>query len=205
MIALLSGLCLAESVQCFNFDLDARSHRCFTEELPEDQKVSGSYRASDAYGVFTDFRVSDPNGGLIQSDTGSDQNSFYFATNVPGEHRFCFYNRVAQGVRYQKSMKRQINFQLRLGKEAKDYSNVATKYHLKPIQVELRVMEDITKAVQSEYLYFHEREESLRVLSDALSGRATWLSLVTLCISIGFGYWQYAHLRNFFKSKRLID
>ena len=190
---------------CFNFDLDTKANRCFSEEIQRDQKVSGSYKTSEASGIFTDFRISDPNGSIISADTGKEQNSFYFAASTAGEYRFCFYNRLAQGAQYQRNAKKKINFTIKQGNEVKDYTNVATKYHLKPIQIELRVMEDTTKTVLSEHLYLRDREEELRVLIEAANGRTMTLSIVTLLLSMAFGYWQYSHLRKYFQSKRLID
>jgi hypothetical protein len=51
---------------------------------------------------------------------------------------------------------------LKLGVEANDYTNLAEQEHLKPIEVELRRMEDVVQEIHQELLYMREREALMR-------------------------------------------
>ncbi len=56
-----------------------------------------------------------------------------------------------------------IEFNFRTGVNAKDYSTVAKKGNLKPLEVELRRLEDLTASIHEEMLFLKEREQEMRV------------------------------------------
>eukprot|EP00759_Apiculatamorpha_spiralis_P011564 PhF_6_TR18913/c0_g2_i1/m.27627/K20352/TMED10, ERV25; p24 family protein delta-1 len=189
----------------FTFDLQARNFKCFTEDLPQDYQLGGSYKAASGYSQFIDFRITDPNGAYIHSDTGKDSGEFHFSTTMGGEYAFCFYNRMVTGVKYVAGMKRTINFDLRMGADANDYTAIAKREHLKPLEIEMRIMEDTVKAVHSEYLFFKERESVMRDTNEHLNARAAWITVGSMGFVVVFAWWQVRHMKGFFRTKRLID
>lgn len=63
---------------------------------------------------------------------------------------------------YQRGMKRRIAFRVLTGTETFDYQKLARKEHLKPVEINLRMMEDTVKQIYNEYLYFKAREAAMR-------------------------------------------
>ena len=59
-------------------------------------------------------------------------------------------------------MSRRVKFELAGGAEAIDYTRVARKEHLRPLEVNLRIMEDTVKQIHNEYHYFKSREAEMR-------------------------------------------
>jgi len=62
-----------------------------------------------------------------------------------------------------------VTFSFKTGVNAKDYSSVAKKDNLKPLEVELRKLEDTTALIHEELLYMKERESTRRQAAGALS------------------------------------
>lgn len=93
---------------------------------------------------------------------------------------------------------------MKTGVEAKDYSEVAKREHLKPVEIELRKMEDAVAEIHAEMLSMRDREHKMRDTNEETNSRVLWFSLFSIIILIGMGMWQVYYLRNFFKSKKLI-
>ena len=65
-------------------------------------------------------------------------------------------------------MKLRITFNILTGTETFDYASVARKEHLKPVEINLRMMEDIVRQIHSEYIYFKDREAAMRYTTGLL-------------------------------------
>ena len=57
---------------------------------------------------------------------------------------------------------RLIEFNLHSGVEAQDYTSIAKKEHLKPLELELRRIEDTVDMIQKDFEYMREREAKMR-------------------------------------------
>jgi len=203
VIFLFASLSVLPS-NAFKFDLAARAFKCFNEELPHDYEFAGRWSAAAGYSQYIDVRVTDPNGNLILEEKGKDKSTFRIMTVTSGDHTICFYNRLVQGVPYQASMKRTISFEINEGAGAKDYDQIARVDHLKPIEVNLRMMEDTVRSIHAEYQYFKEREHEMRVTSESTNSRAMWFTVCSMASFLLFGLWQVMHLKKYFKEKKLI-
>ena len=189
----------------FIFSLPARKHRCFVEELPTGVEVVLKYHASHGYSQFVDVKISDPDNNIIWEDTGKDRGQYHATIHTPGEYAVCFYSRLVAGAKYSADLKRDIAFELRTGADTQDYGRLATREHLKPMEVDLRVLEDVTRGILSDYQYFKERDESARQTSEHMFSRSVWMAVIVMSGILGFSLWQVRHLKRHFKKKRLID
>lgn len=101
-------------------------------------------------------------------------------------------------------MQRRISFDILTGTETFDYESLARKEHLKPVEVNLRMMEDIVKSIHNEYVYFHHREGSMRTTNDSTDSRLTFLGAFSIIFMIGFAVAQVFYLKNYFISKKVV-
>merc|ERR1719260_41347 len=74
-------------------------------------------------------------------DKNVDRGKFAFAAEKNGEFVTCFINKD--------SRERTIIYDPTTGIEAKDYSNVATKENLKPLEVQLKKIEELAQEAES--------------------------------------------------------
>lgn len=205
-LVLFALIAAASVAHGYTFDLLARSHRCFTEELTQGQELEFSFTAAPGYAQFVDVKVSDPFNGIVWSSIGKDRNKWKNTVEVGGEYAFCFYSRLVPGTKSQDSMKRSITFELaNAGRSAEDYAALAAKQQLKPLELDLRIMEDVVRAVHGEYVFFKEREAAMRDTSEHMFSRAMWLAFVVMGSIVLFSLWQIRHVKLHFKKKRLLD
>jgi hypothetical protein len=205
MLGLIFFTTLLSCCLSFTFNLSATSSKCFTEELPNDYDVTAMYEAKPGYSQLIDIRVTDHMGSQLLEKTAIDKGQINFKTTIPGDHHICFYNRLVPGVRYRDDMQREIKFELLAGQESVDYAQVARKQHLKPVEINLRIMEDAVKQIHMEYHYFKAREAEMRTTNESNNSRAMWITILNMGIFLGFASWQVLHLKKFFISKKLIS
>lgn len=67
-----------------------------------------------------------------------------------------------------------VNFAFRSGLEAKDYSGMAKKENLKPLEVELKRLEDTVQAIHQEMVYLQQREQQMRTVN----GKNNYIQIV---------------------------
>ncbi|RNF20198.1 COP-coated vesicle membrane protein gp25L precursor [Trypanosoma conorhini] len=197
--------CCALHAHAFAFDLPATKHRCFVEEVPSSTELRISFAALPGYAQFLDVVVTGPEGHVYYSATAQDRGNFHEVIAGGGDFTVCFHSRLAQGVRYAEGMKRSISVDIHTGSENNDYSKLATKEKLRPIEVELRVLEDAVRSIHSEYLYYKEKEAEMRNANEAMTVKVTWFTGFIILIFVLFSMWELRHLKSYFRKKRLID
>eukprot|EP01064_Diplonema_japonicum_P026659 TRINITY_DN3816_c0_g7_i1.p1 TRINITY_DN3816_c0_g7~~TRINITY_DN3816_c0_g7_i1.p1 ORF type:complete len:206 (+),score=33.08 TRINITY_DN3816_c0_g7_i1:41-658(+) len=200
-VLLVAVVCLAEG---FTFTLPARDYKCFHEELPHDYEFSGKWSATSGYTQFIDVRITNPQGTVIHELKGKDGGDYALTTTSAGDHTICFYNRMIQGSVYSPTLSRDITFDLFEGAKSHDYEQIAKVEHLKPIEVNLRMMEDTVRAIHAEYQYFKEREHDMRDTSESTNSRAMWITITSMTSFFLFGLWQVSHMKKYFREKKLI-
>ena len=97
-----------------------------------------------------------------------------------------------------------MNFKLKSGVDAVDYNKIATKEHLKPVEVELLRMYDIINEIRDELKYQREREAQMRNTNESTNARVSWLSIFSLIVLIGVGVWQSFYVHSFLEKRKII-
>eukprot|EP00164_Ancoracysta_twista_P016169 GFYU01027006.1.p1 GENE.GFYU01027006.1~~GFYU01027006.1.p1 ORF type:complete len:216 (+),score=50.44 GFYU01027006.1:42-650(+) len=188
-LALAAVVAPAASVR---FDMVGSSQKCFWEEVPENVLV------------LVDFEVFYPDAGSIAIEVldplkqvlfKKDQaaGTFAFTSSTSGDFYTCFENTDA--------LQKGINFSLKTGVDAKDFSKVAKKDNLKPLEVELLKMEETVDEINDEMHYMRSREALMRNTNESTNARVLWFSLFSMVVLLGLGFWQIYHLKMFFQGK----
>lgn len=116
---------------------------------------------------------------------------------------------------YNSGMKRRISFKVLTGTETFDYHQLARKEHLKPVEVNLRMMEDTVKQIYNEYIYFKAREYALRrttgkftvmliYIVDTINSRIWWIGIFRTLFVLAAAVWLVMSMKSFFIKKKLI-
>lgn len=113
----------------------------------------------------------------------------------------CFEN-VASSNAYGKS--RDIELNVEIGSQARDWNQVQAAEKLKPTEAELRRIEELTDEVQRELEYLKIRETRLRDTNESTNRRVKFFSIIVIMALLSFGGWQIVYLRSYFKSKHII-
>mmetsp|Transcript_72559 Transcript_72559/g.84286 ORF Transcript_72559/g.84286 Transcript_72559/m.84286 type:complete len:215 (+) Transcript_72559:22-666(+) len=196
---------LVASVNAFAFDLQVKKSRCFTEEIPTGVEVKIQFAALPGYAQYVDVKLTDPHNKIIWEESGVDKSAFSDTVQVGGDYALCFYSRVVPGAKVTEGSKRTINLEFLLGTETHDYRSLATREHLKPLELNLRVMEDTVRSLHSEYTYYKEREEEMRNTNEHMNAKVMWMTVGVMVLIVIFSLWQIRHLKHYFRKKRMID
>ena len=169
--------------------------------------LSAATRPSPPHTPITNLRcilplpaqISGPNDATEFTQADLVSSKFSFTADIGGSHKICFSNGSPQ--------KRTVELDWASGAAAIDYSDVAKVEQLKPLELEMRKLEDRLAAVRKEMQFQREREEAHRDSSESTASRVMWFSLLTIAIVVVQGALQVHHMwtylsRNKFQVKK---
>ncbi|KZF18956.1 hypothetical protein L228DRAFT_225097 [Xylona heveae TC161] len=99
---------------------------------------------------------------------------------------------------------RSIELDVDIGADARDWSAIQAAEKLKPVETELRRIEELVGEIVQEMEYLRSREQRLRDTNESTNERVKWFAFGTMGMLVGLGAWQIVYLRAYFRSKHLI-
>ncbi|CCD23760.1 Erv25p NDAI_0C00990 [Naumovozyma dairenensis CBS 421] len=103
-----------------------------------------------------------------------------------------------------KGMKRSVELDIESGSEARDWNQISANEKLKPIEVELRRIEELTDEIVDELQYLKNREERLRDTNESTNRRVRNFSILIIIVLASLGAWQITYLKRYFRTKHII-
>ena len=146
-------------------------------------------------GVYMTIRG--PAGASEFQQQDAAQGKFGFTAGEGGVHRVCF----ASSAPAQRSV--ELDFQS--GVDAKDYADLAKKEHLRPLELQLRKMEDRMETVHREMMFAREREEKHRDTNESTNSRVQWFSVLTISVVLATAAFQVQHLHSYLRRNKFFD
>lgn len=205
--ALLFALFLAFPIQALHLDVPALSRPdpvCIRDFVNEGQLVVINVQSDGSVGdgQKLNLYVRDSNGNEFRNKKDF-AGEIKVAFTAPSTSSFdvCFEN-IAQSQG--RSMSRSVELDTEIGSEARDWNMISANEKLRPIEVELRKIEELTDEIVDELAYLKNREERLRDTNESTNSRVRNFSLLIIVILACLGAWQVNYLRNFFKAKHII-
>lgn len=99
---------------------------------------------------------------------------------------------------------RHVELDIDIGADAKDWSAIQATEKLKPVETELRRVEEAIADIVREMDYLRAREQKLRDTNESTNTRVKWFGIGTTTLLIALWGWQIMYLRAYFRSKHLI-
>lgn len=142
-------------------------------------------------------------------------NEYARAKDVVGEKRMAFtsladsafdvcFENVLVNKKGSQSHVRHVELDVDIGADAKDWSKIQATEKLKPVEMELRRIEELVGEVVTEMEYLRAREQRLRDTNESTNNRVKWFGFGTISMLCALGAWQIVYLRAYFRSKHLI-
>ncbi|XP_004364128.2 transmembrane emp24 domain-containing protein 10 [Capsaspora owczarzaki ATCC 30864] len=198
-----------QSASAVSFELPATTVRCFKESVHKGQQFVGSYSVSDpANQQIINLKVTDSHNGIVYAKDNIDTVSskkFAFSADQDELYEFCFESRVDAGVHVTPEHKRDISISFKQGVEARDYEALAQAEQLKPLELTMRKVEDLSQSILSSFEYLRQREEEMRDTNESTNERVMYFSILSMVILIALAVWQIFYLKRYFKSKQIIN
>ncbi|KAF9891978.1 vesicle coat component [Aspergillus nanangensis] len=202
-------LCLAQFSLALKFDLPAvsgKNERCIRNFVFQDQlvMVTAIVSGSKGDGQLVNMHIKDALGndhGRPKDVVGETRQTF----TAPADTTFdvCFENELVSR-RGAGSPYRSIELDVDIGADARDWSSIQSQEKLKPIETDLRRIEEMVQEIVSEMEYLRAREQKLRDTNESTNERVKFFAFGTMGMLIGLGAWQVVYLRAYFRSKHLI-
>lgn len=94
---------------------------------------------------------------------------------------------------------RSIELDIDIGADARDWSSIQAQEKLKPIEKDLRRIEEMVAEAVNEMEYLRAREQTLRDTNESTNERVKWFAFGTMGMLMGLGAWQVVYLRAYFR------
>ena len=188
--------------QAMYFELPVNAEKCLREEIHEKVLVTGEYEVTPHQEVKVGLKVTESNDHILYQNADAKQGKFAFTTDQYDVFQICFKSESSVKGRLPPH---QVELKVKRGIEAKNYEEVAKAEKLKPLEVELRRLEDLSTEIVNAFSYMKKREEQMRDTNESTNSRVLYFSIFSMLCLIGLATWQVLYLRKFFKSKKLIE
>jgi hypothetical protein len=193
-------------VHSISFMLEPGQQKCLKDEVHKDILVTGDFKLSESIGgIKTDLTVLDTKGHMFYSKEDALEGKFAFTTDDYDQYEVCFKSTSPAGDLKGKIAAREVTIVLKHGVEAKNYDETGKAEKLKPLEQELRKLEDLSEAIVNDFSYMKQREEHMRDTNESTNTRVLYFSIFSMCCLFGLATWQVIYLRRYFKSKKLIE
>uniref|UniRef100_A0A8C3AEG9 Transmembrane p24 trafficking protein 10 n=1 Tax=Cyclopterus lumpus TaxID=8103 RepID=A0A8C3AEG9_CYCLU len=203
LAALLLLPFLIESVFSISFFLPVNSRKCLREEIHKDVLVTGEYEIAEQANTKTNLKITDSTGHTLYSKEDAVKGKFAFTTEDYDMFEVCFESKSPMGkvsLSVNRLLRHHFSVDLVLF-----CLQIAKVEKLKPLEVELRRLEDLSESIVNDFAYMKKREEEMRDTNESTNTRVLYFSIFSMCCLIGLATWQVFYLRRFFKAKKLIE
>lgn len=203
VIVILLALTI-EQICSIRFDLQPNSKKCLKEEMRKNLLAVGEYEVSSLVGTTVDFHITDSKGHTALMRTGVDGKGKFAVTSDEDDiYDFCFTYSSSPTMSHQ-LLPREVNLDVRLGVEAKHY-DPATNDKLQKLESDLTKLEDLTNSVIDDFAHLKRRESEMQDTNASTINWIFWQTVISIVVVFGLAGWQVLYLRQFFRSKKLID
>ena len=176
----------------FSFTLDPHLDECFSEYLPDKTLVIFEITAHDSNNKY---KLINPKKEVLTEQQSASFN-YPFTTIEGGVYELCIYN-LENNPSY-------IEFSLKYGVGAKDYSSIARAKDLKPVDLALEKLSDRAREMSHRISFSQSHENIFERFLDSISSKVMFFSSIVICIMIIVGYMETLYLKNFMRRRKII-
>ncbi|CAG4930963.1 unnamed protein product [Parnassius apollo] len=184
------------------WSLAPNTQKCLKEELHANVLVAGEYEVVEAPGQRVDYIVRDSKGHILSQKDSINRGKFTFVTETYDTFEVCFISKVPPERR---GVSQEVFLNIKVGFEAKNYEGIGEAAKLKPMELELKRLEDLSEAIVQDFTLMRKREEEMRDTNESTNNRVLFFSIFSMVCLLGLATWQVLYLRRYFKAKKLIE
>lgn len=183
------------------FRLAPNTQKCLRDEMQGNQIVAGEYEITNAPGQKIDYVVRDTKGHILAKKEDISKGKFSFTSEVYDTFEICFISQVPPTHR---GIEQEVALGVKKGIETKSYEGIGEAAKLKPLEVDLKRLEDLSDAIVQDFALMRKREEEMRDTNESTNSRVLFFSIFSMSCLLGLATWQVLYLRRYFIAKKLI-
>ncbi|KAJ8713817.1 hypothetical protein PYW08_007437 [Mythimna loreyi] len=184
------------------WNLAPNTQKCLKEELHANVLVAGEYEVTEVAGQRVDYVIRDSKDHILSQRDSITKGKFTFVTETYDTFEVCFISKVPPERR---GVTQDVMLDIKIGIEAKNYEGIGEAAKLKPMELELKRLEDLSEAIVQDFTLMRKREEEMRDTNESTNNRVLFFSLFSMACLLGLATWQVLYLRRYFKAKKLIE
>ncbi|XP_075982515.1 transmembrane emp24 domain-containing protein bai isoform X2 [Anticarsia gemmatalis] len=184
------------------WSLAPNTQKCLKEELHANVLVAGEYEVTEVAGQRVDYVIRDSKDHILSQRDSISKGKFTFVTETYDTFEVCFISKVPHERR---GVNQDVMLDIKIGIEAKNYEGIGEAAKLKPMELELKRLEDLSEAIVQDFTLMRKREEEMRDTNESTNNRVLFFSLFSMACLLGLATWQVLYLRRYFKAKKLIE
>lgn len=193
---------LWHSTDAIMWNLAPNTQKCLKEELHANVLVAGEYEVTEVAGQRVDYIIRDSKDHILSQRDSITKGKFTFVTETYDTFEVCFISKVPPERR---GVTQDVMLDIKIGIEAKNYEGIGEAAKLKPMELELKRLEDLSEAIVQDFTLMRKREEEMRDTNESTNNRVLFFSLFSMACLLGLATWQVLYLRRYFKAKKLIE
>ena len=182
--------------------LAPNTQKCLKEELHANVLVAGEYEVAEVAGQRIDYIIRDSKGHILSQKDSINKGKFTFVTETYDTFEVCFISKVPPERR---GVSQEVTLDIKIGIEAKNYEGIGEAAKLKPMEMELKRLEDLSEAIVQDFTLMRKREEEMRDTNESTNNRVLFFSIFSMFCLLSLATWQVLYLRRYFKAKKLIE
>jgi len=195
-------LCSFFSVKAIMFHAVPSGPKCLREEVRQNVLIVGEIEVEHQPNQKVDYVVTDSKGHILAQNHDISKAKFSFVTENYDTFEICFTTKIPFQQSY---VPQEITLHVKRGVEAKNYELIGEAAKLKPMEVELKRLEDLSTSIVQDFVLMRKREVEMRDTNESTNTRVLYFSIFSMCCLLSLATWQVLYLRRFFKAKKLIE
>jgi len=188
-------LLISSHVLGIQFFLRQAEELCLAEPVVEGDMIVGEFVINPAQSRVG-VSVQDPFSAVVYSKSSSSDGKFAYTSPSAGEYRACFTN---SGL-HQKT----VTFVMKKGANAKDYSAIAKKHNLAPMELDLKRAEDTVTRLNTELAGLSRKHGDMQDIYASSNSRSLLFSIFSVLLLVGMAAAQLVYLKRFFVSRGVV-
>ncbi|XP_058824855.1 transmembrane emp24 domain-containing protein bai [Topomyia yanbarensis] len=198
VLLLLFGVYQSQAIM---FRLQPNMQKCLKDDMQGNQIVAGEYEVMGAPGQKVNYVVRDSKGHIMSQKEDISKGKFSFTSEMYDTFEICFISNVPPTHR---GVEQDVSLDIKKGIETKSYEGIGEAAKLKPLEVDLKRLEDLSDAIVQDFALMRKREEEMRDTNESTNSRVLFFSIFSMCCLLGLATWQVLYLRRYFIAKKLI-
>jgi len=184
--------------------MQPNSHKCLREDLRENVLVKGVYEVVSIEGQQIDYVIKDSKNHILSQKEDINSGKFTFSVEHHDMFEICFISKIDNNG-YHQGVVQEIYVDIKTGVEAKNYEGINEAANLKPLELDLKRLEDLSHDIVLEFDDMKKRADDMRNTNESTNKRVFYFSLFSMICLITLATWQVIYLRRYFKAKKLIE
>jgi len=207
IVAFIYSVLIIPPSSALFFKLPVKTEKCLKDEVKRDILVTGQYNIQIINNIIVNLKVIDSKSHVLYQKESASDGKFAFTLDVNDVFTICFSSDYAPNAQYNKKSQitSDIEINLKRGVEAKNYDELAKAEQLKPLELNMRKLEDLTLSVFNDFTLMKKRGEDMRDMNLSTNSRVLYFSIFSMSCLIFLATWQIFYLKKYFKNKKLID